>query len=91
MSTNSINQMTSFTFETSPSDIRIDSISNNVNLPPEQSVKLCPIDSKILRFAYTPGYGLIKIGEANKKRVNNLLGEFLKVKSNDYNSLLYDN
>ena len=89
MSTNSINQMTSFTFETSPSDIRVDSISNNVNLPPEQFVKLCPVDNKILRFAYKPGYGLIKNGDPNsQKRVNNLLGEFLKIDSDDYNSLL---
>jgi len=86
---NFINQIVSFTFESSPSIIRVDSISDNVNFPPHQSIKLCPDDSKKILFAYTQGDGLIRVGESNgKKRIKNILGEFLKYKSDDYNGLL---
>lgn len=89
MSQNFINQMLSFTFNSSPSDIRVDSISNNVSLPPHQTIKLCPKDNETIRFAYSQGEGLIQIGENNSnKRPKNLLGEFLKYNSTDYNSLL---
>lgn len=89
MSQNFINQIVSFTFNSSPSDIRVDSISNDVALPPHQIIKLCPKDNEIIRFAYSQGEGLIQIGRSSIcKRNKNLLGEFLKYKSTDYNGLL---
>ena len=89
MSQNFINQIVSFTFNSSPSDIRVDSISNNVSLPPHQIIKLCPKDNEIIKFAYSQGEGLIQVGEnSSSKRNKNLLGEFLKYKSTDYNGLL---
>lgn len=87
MSQNFISQIHTFTFETYPSNIRVDSISEDVSLPPHQIVKICPIESRVLKFAYKSGEGLVQTNSTNK-RIQNLLGEFLKYDSDDYNELL---
>lgn len=73
-----------FIFKTYQSDVRIDVISINPKSDSHKELKICSIESKPISFIYKYNEGLMKCKKKNARSDHNILGDFLKIKENDF-------
>ncbi|MCM1556725.1 MAG: hypothetical protein NC087_04245 [Anaeroplasma bactoclasticum] len=76
-----------FIFKSNQAEIRIDTISTSPSSSQEIILKVSSKDTPLISFAYESQNGLIRIGSL-AKRSSNILGEFLKIDSNDLQGFL---